>query len=360
MSLVLNYDQAQGIERALVTRGRDVADCFFNALSHPQQTGLVQRGTVDRMLKEQKGAFIRLPSGINGYLADASGLQMGADISVQVKAEAREEKGAALTRAISLPGLYFIHQPLGSGIQRSRKNTGGNGAADKALAGKPGGWIIRRAAEQASFEKLDEEAAALQQAGERLGDIHAPSAFEQALLAHAGAPDFSHVLLEAGTDLDTVTGYLRAVLPSLLAQIRLSTQIHAFDTSDLESFYAKLCSPTLVLPRGGSVRFEQTHTMQVIDVDGATRTDFAEVNREAAALIMKHLRWRNLGGLVVIDFLKMKVAAERNGLANTLRDLVAEDPAPCEAYGFTRMGLFEISRARRGFSLAEILERARA
>lgn len=364
-ALSLHYDQHEGMERAFLMREGAVVDCFFNSMQAPQQTGAIYRGTVARMLKGQKSAFLAIGKEEQAFLGDVEQAHIGETLLVQVKSEMREDKGYSLTRAISLPGVSLIYQPFGKGLHYSRR-LGADGetlepSVRKMLEAMPGGWIIRSAAVTVSREHVIEEAEALFACGARLKQEHAEaalllnplSAFEQAVLYGVGQ-GLSHLVLDQEADVTPVTGYMREALPSLLGQLRISTAKQVAEQGDLEHFYTQLKARKIDLPRGGSVIFEHLSTFHAIDVNAGDRTHFLEINLEAAALIMQHLRWRNMGGMIFIDFLKMKRKGDRVAVAKKLDEMAGHDPVTSEIYGFTRMGLFEISRARRGFGLHEM------
>lgn len=362
MSFTLNYDEQDGIARAIVSHGKEVRDCFFDSIHHPQQTGTIYQGVVDRILNG-KGAFVKIPNIESGYLNDNDGLVSGQKIWVQVKNEAREGKAPSLTRGVTLPGVYVVHQPFGAGVHLSRRLADlgeETGHLIKACTGKPGGWVIRSSAVKATRPEMEQEIVELAAAGQSVLNstvISAPSVFEQALLNAAGAAagNMLQVIIEKKLDLEHMTHYVRLARPSLLANIRLTPTERAFEQNDLEGFYDSLCSPIVDLPRGGNLKFERTDTLNVIDVNGADRTNFFEINRDAALLVMNQIRWRNLGGIILIDFLKMKRADDRDAIADMLDASAQHDASTCDVFGFTRLGLCEISRARRGYSLNELL-----
>jgi ribonuclease G len=361
MTFTLSYDEHEGIARAIIAQGKHVRDCFFDNAQRPQQTGAIYQANVDRILNG-KGAFVKITGLENGYLNDNEGLISGQKIWVQVKNEARENKAPALTKNVTLPGVFVVHQPLGVGVHVSRRLADMGEETShltKALAGRPGGWVIRSSAIRATRQEMEQEIAELSAAGQGLSNctmIPAPTVFEQALLSAAGtAGNALQVLIEKNSDLEHITPYVRLVRPSLLANIRLTPTERVFEQNDLESFYQSLCSPVVPLPRGGNIKFERTDTMNVIDVNGAERTHFFEINRDAAQIVMNQIRWRNLGGIILIDFLKMKRNDDRDAIADILDAAAQQDATTCDVFGFTRLGLCEISRARRGHSLSELL-----
>jgi ribonuclease G len=361
MSITLNYDHFEGVARAIVTRDGVPVDCFFQSLKSPPETGSIHFAPVDRIVHGGKNAFLRLENGENGFLNDAAGLQPGQSVLAQVKSEGRGDKGPGLTRNISLAGVYLIHQPAGNEVHISRRL----GEADRGMAnqltsmlhGQPGGWVLRKSSLHAPPEAIEQELQELVAYVKKLQHppyMQGQSAFEQALLAAAGEGAFE-VLVEQGTDLNSVTQNLKQLRPSLIANLNIHEQKNAFDQHDLENFFQSLRQKKVPLQGGGNIIFERNETLHTIDVNSGEAHGL-DVNMEAAEEIMRHIHFRNLGGLIVIDFLKMRAREDRNEVLHYIYELAAHDPHAMEVYGFTRMGLFEISRARRGFSLDEMLK----
>ena len=109
---------------------------------------------------------------------------------------------------------------------------------------------------------------------------------------------------------------------------------------------------------GGSLVIERTEALTAVDVNGGERGTPLAVNLEAARELARQLRLRNIGGVVVVDFISMKAPAEGEQVVQTLSGAVAGDPAGTQVYGMSRLGLVELTRARRGPALAEVLARA--
>ena len=138
----------------------------------------------------------------------------------------------------------------------------------------------------------------------------------------------------------------------------------AFDIDDVEGQIDTALAPRIVLESGVEVLFEPGETLIAIDVDsgsaggrqGRAPRRPVEVNLEAAPAIAQQLRLRNLAGAVVIDFVTMRSTYDRDKVQAALAEALAEDPVPTQLYGFTRLGHFELTRARRGTTLAAQLE----
>lgn len=364
MHFNLYLDEHDGISRAITLCDGKVVDCYFDQTAAPQTSGAIYGGVVDRLLPNGKGAFVKLGNELTGFLNDAEGLNSGAFVLVQARSEAREGKGPSLTRGINLPGVYVIHQPLQNTINYSRRLS--DAQQDKlheklasAFAGAPGGWVVRSAALHACADDVAQEIAeivsftrALMGNAQQGLRVPALSVFEQALLPIAEVKKLE-VVAEEGINIKSLTAYLSALRPSLIEKIAATQVKNAFDQHDLNSFFDGLTKAEVALAGGGSLLIEKTRALTTIDVNGGTRTNYFEANREAAAEILNQIRWRNLGGMIIIDFLKMKRQEDRYAINDYLRDETANDALPLDVFGFTRMGLCEISRARRGFCLLD-------
>lgn len=364
MNFSLYLDEYEGISRAITLCDGKVLDCYFDKSANPQTAGAVYGGVVDRILPNGKGAFVKIDNDLSGFLNDADGLSSGQFVLTQAKGEAREGKGPALNRNISLPGVYVIHQPLQNNVSYSRRLS--DAQQDKmherlapVFANAPGGWVLRSAALHASAEDVASEIAEIVAFTRTLMStpqqgllVPALSVFEQALLPVAEVKNLQ-IIVQEGLNLEKQTQYLSKLRPTLLKNMATTYVKNAFEQHDLNGFYEQLKSPELALAGGGSLIIEKTRALTTIDVNGGTRTNYFDVNRDAAAEILNQIRWRNLGGMIVIDFLKMKRQEDRYAINDYLRDETVNDALPLDVFGFTRMGLCEISRARRGFCLLD-------
>ncbi|HRQ82237.1 MAG TPA: ribonuclease E/G, partial [Azospirillaceae bacterium] len=123
---------------------------------------------------------------------------------------------------------------------------------------------------------------------------------------------------------------------------------------DFAALLAALTRPQVALPNGGRLIIEPTAALTAVDVDGGAG-DALSVNLAAADELARQLRLRNLGGVVMADFIRLKARGDQEKLLARLRAAVADDPMQTDVYGLTRLGLAEMTRARRGRSLAETL-----
>lgn len=332
---------------ALDADGRAV-DLRVDRLDRPTLEDGIFLARVEQFLKNRNAALVSLGAYGRGMLAAADArpvptaerplgaiLRAGQLIVVQVKADATGDKAAVVTMDVVLTGRLLACAPLGRGVAVSRRLSA-DAAARQALrdglarrAPREVGWIIRAAAAGAAEAALDAEAARLLTLWR---DVAADS-------AAGGEP--------------------RLLRPPPDALPRLQT---AYDAPaappppgfEFDALLAALARPQVPLPNGGRLIIEPTAALTAVDVDGGAG-DALSVNLAAADELARQLRLRNLGGVVMADFIRLKARGDQEKLLARLRAAVADDPMQTDVYGLTRLGLAELTRARRGRSLAETL-----
>ncbi len=132
------------------------------------------------------------------------------------------------------------------------------------------------------------------------------------------------------------------------------------DFDGIVHLISDLLSPTVIIQNGVNIIIEETSALAAIDINNADpNLSPLQANQLVATEIMHQIKLRNLGGQILIDFLRLRDPAQRSELQNGLTNLAASDPARIDLYGFTRLGLFELTRARQGLSLGEIFALAR-
>lgn len=291
-------------------------------------------------------AFLKLPS--SGRPPKAGDL-----LPVQVTGAAREEKGPSATMDIALPGRFLVHRPYGDSVSVSRRL----GPDAKRVWRKrlSGGWIVRAAAAAAGPEAIEAEIAWLRHQAaaivERLDAARAPAL----LLDGPDAP--RRMILDAGPGLAAIRLESRALDPHLSGWLDRAGIAVRLDIGDaaLADDLPELLEAEVPLPSGGSIVIEPTRALIAVDVNAGAARDKALANREAARAIARQLRLRNLGGLVVIDFISVP---RREGamLFDLLKDALADDPATITiGSGLSSLGLVELARERRGLGFAEAL-----
>lgn len=374
-------DRSGVLTRAAVLTAGRLTDLYIDRADRPSLLGTVFLGRVERIATGLDAAFIDLGTGKSGLLAaaDARGpkgrvqrigtfLRTGQAVLVQVKADAVGAKGPTLTMDITLPGRFLVHAPMARGIAVSKRLAQGAARTEllrrleSVLVGE--GWIARAGAADAPPDILLAEADALTLAWR---DVQQAAASAQAPARLRPGPDApQRALIEHGTP-SRITAEGKALAADLarwcadaapdLAD-RIDTHVGApgvFEMHDLDAELALLLGPRVPLSAGGSLVIERTEALTVVDVNAGERGNALDVNLEAAREIARQLRLRNVGGIVVVDFVNMKSRTEVERLLNALSSAVATDPAQAQVYGMSKLGLVEMTRARRGTALAELL-----
>ncbi|TWA84088.1 ribonuclease E/ribonuclease G [Azospirillum brasilense] len=389
-------DRDGPLTRAAVLTGGRLTDLYIDHAERPSLLGHVFLGRVERIATGLDGAFVDLGTGKSGLLSalDARGpqgrpkakgerignlLRTGQTVLVQVKADATGAKGPSLTMDITLPGRFLVHAPLGRDVAVSKRL--GSGPERTELARRiqdiatGTGWIVRAGAAAASDGLLAAESDALHLAWRQICDaaergggpsllLTGPDAPRRALIEH-GAVIPSRILVDDSTLARDLAGWCADRAPDLEERVepfdaRLlaapsDSRQRLFDLRDLDAEIDTLLGTRVPLSGGGSLVIERTEAMTVVDVNAGERGNPLDVNLEAAAEIARQLRLRNAGGIVVVDFVNMRNRGDAERLLNALSRAVEDDPAQTQVYGLSKLGLVEMTRARRGTALAELL-----
>ncbi len=380
---------------AVLTDGR-LTDLYIDHAERPSLLGHVFLGRVERIATGLDGAFVDLGTGKSGLLSalDARGpkgrpkakgerignlLRTGQTVLVQVKADATGAKGPTLTMDITLPGRFLVHAPLGRDVAVSKRLGSGPERADLARRVQdvaPGaGWIVRAGAAAAPDGLLAAESDALHLAWRQIRDaaergggpsllLPGPDAPRRALIEH-GAGNPSRITVDDAALARDLAVWCADRAPDLEERVepfdarRLVApsdgRQRLFDLRDLDAEIETLLGTRVPLSGGGSLVIERTEAMTVVDVNAGERGNPLDVNLEAAAEIARQLRLRNVGGIVVVDFVNMRNRGDSERLLNALSRAVEDDPAQTQVYGLSKLGLVEMTRARRGTALADLL-----
>ncbi|MFJ6168505.1 Rne/Rng family ribonuclease [Micromonospora orduensis] len=355
--------------------------------------GNVYLGKVQNVLPSMEAAFVDVGRGRNAVLYagevnwDTSGLEgrarsieqalrSGDSVLVQVTKDPIGHKGARLTSHIALSGRHLVYVPNGnaSGISRKLPDTERKRLRDalKKLVPDGAGVIVRTAAEGASEDELARDVKRLQAQWE---DI-------QAKAAEGGAPvllyeepdlvirvvrdlfneDFRELVIEGEQSYDMVESYLSHVSPDLVDRVRRHV-----GTSDVFAEYRideqiiKGLDRKVFLPSGGSLVIDRTEAMTVVDVNtgkytgsgGNLEETVTRNNLEAAEEIVRQLRLRDIGGIVVIDFIDMVLESNRELVLRRLTECLGRDRTKHQVTEITSLGLVQMTRKRIGAGLLE-------
>jgi ribonuclease E len=369
---------------------------YVNRNSNVSYVGNVYLGRVQNVLPSMEAAFVDIGKGRNAVLYagevnwDAAGisesqprkietvLKTGQPVLVQVTKDPIGQKGARLTSQISLPGRHVVFVPGGgmSGISKRlpEEERARLKSILKNLIPEESGVIVRTAAEGVSEEDLTNDVARLKAQWEDIyaksqnPNFHAPAALYQEpdlavrVIRDIFNEDFRKLTVQGATAWDEVTSYLGFIAPELTQKIEKYTgNGDLFADFRVEEQLAKAFDRKVYLPSGGSLVIDRTEAMVVIDVNtgkfigkgGNLEETVTKNNLEAAEEIARQLRLRDLGGIVVIDFIDMILESNREAVLRRLVECLGRDRTKHQVAEVTSLGLVQMTRKRVGQGLIE-------
>lgn len=369
---------------------------YVNRNSNVSYVGNVYLGRVQNVLPSMEAAFVDIGKGRNAVLYagevnwDAAGiaesaprkietvLKTGQPVLVQVTKDPIGQKGARLTSQISLPGRYVVYIPGGgmSGISKRlpEEERARLKAILKNLIPEEAGVIVRTAAEGVSEEDLTNDVARLKAQWEEINaksqnpNFHPPAALYQEpdlavrVIRDIFNEDFRKLTVQGTSAWDEVTNYLGFIAPELTQKIEKYTGTgDIFTDYRVEEQLAKAFDRKVYLPSGGSLVIDRTEAMIVIDVNtgkfigkgGNLEETVTKNNLEAAEEIARQLRLRDLGGIVVIDFIDMILESNREAVLRRLVECLGRDRTKHQVAEVTSLGLVQMTRKRVGQGLIE-------
>ncbi|MFE2043382.1 Rne/Rng family ribonuclease, partial [Streptomyces sp. NPDC059477] len=366
---------------------------YVNKEQSTSYVGNVYLGKVQNVLPSMEAAFIDIGKGRNAVLYAGevnfealgmahgprrieSALKSGQSVLVQVTKDPIGHKGARLTSQVSLPGRYLVYVPEGSMTGISRKLPDTERARLKTILKKivpeDAGVIVRTAAEGASEDELRRDVERLQA---QWSDIQKKAKSGNAPTLLYGEPDmtvrvvrdifnedFSKVIVSGDEAWQTVHGYVAHVAPDLTDRLqRWTSEVDVFATYRIDEQLAKALDRKVWLPSGGSLVIDKTEAMVVVDVNtgkftgqgGNLEETVTRNNLEAAEEIVRQLRLRDLGGIVVIDFIDMVLESNRDLVLRRLLECLGRDRTKHQVAEVTSLGLVQMTRKRVGQGLLE-------
>jgi len=367
---------------------------YVNRESSVSYVGNVYLGKVQNVLPSMEAAFVDINKGRNAVLYAGevnfsaaglegqpkrieSALKSGQPVLVQVTKDPIGHKGARLTSQISLPGRFLVYIPGGSMMGISRKLPDNERTRLKQILKKvvpeDGGVIVRTAAEGASEQELSSDVERLVAQWEEI-ERRSRTANAPALLY--GEPDltvrvirdifnedFSKLIVSGDEAYKTVHEYLHGVAPELASRLEpWTSDADIFTVHRVDEQLAKGLDRKVWLPSGGSLVIDRTEAMVVIDVNtgkftGQGSNSLEETvtrnNLEAAEEIVRQLRLRDLGGIIVIDFIDMVLESNRELVLRRLLECLGRDRTKHQVAEVTSLGLVQMTRKRVGQGLLE-------
>jgi ribonuclease E len=395
----------EAVERSMVVRQRAdrtqiavledgvLVEHYVDKASHQSYVGNVYLGKVQNVLPSMEAAFVDIGKGRNAVLYagevnfDASGLEgeskriesalkSGQSILVQVTKDPIGHKGARLTSQVSLPGRYLVYVPGASmtGISRKLPDTERSRLKQilREVMPENAGVIVRTAAEGASAEELSRDVARLAAQWDAIEKKAKTASAPELLYSEPDLTlrvvrdifneDFSNLIIAGDGEWDLVDEYVRYVAPHLAERLRRWEDAgDVFGTYRIDEQIAKALERKVWLPSGGSLVIDNTEAMTVIDVNtgkftgqgGNLEQTVTRNNLEAAEEIVRQLRLRDVGGIIVIDFIDMVLESNRELVLRRLLECLARDRTKHQVAEVTSLGLVQMTRKRVGSGLLE-------
>ncbi|SDH30568.1 ribonuclease E [Leifsonia sp. 98AMF] len=360
--------------------------------------GNVYLGRVQNVLPSMEAAFVDIGRGRNAVLYSGEvdwdavetgnqprrielALKPGDRVLVQVTKDPVGHKGARLTSQISLPGRYLVYVPGGSmnGISRKLPDTERSRLKKilKEVLPENAGVIVRTAAEGATEEQLTLDVTRLTS---QWADISTRVETQQAPALLHSEPDllikiirdvfnedFQKLVIAGDDARQTIENYLRQVAPDLLDRVEPYTgERDAFDEFRITEQIEKALERKVWLPSGGSLVIDRTEAMTVVDVNtgkfvgsgGNLEETVTKNNLEAAEEIVRQLRLRDIGGIIVVDFIDMVLESNRDLVLRRLVECLSRDRTKHQVAEVTSLGLVQMTRKKLGLGLLETFSEA--
>ncbi|WP_300266810.1 Rne/Rng family ribonuclease [Microbacterium sp.] len=360
--------------------------------------GNVYLGRVQNVLPSMEAAFVDIGRGRNAVLysgeVDWDGVETGNQprrielalkpgdrVLVQVTKDPVGHKGARLTSQVSLPGRYLVYVPGGSMNGISRKLPDNERARLKRILKEvlpeSSGVIVRTAAEGATEEQLTRDVNRLTSQWEHIQKqvesqqapalLHAEPDLLVKIVRDVFNEDFTKMLIQGDESQRTIRAYLESVAPDLLERIEsYDGDADPFDAFRITEQIEKALDRKVWLPSGGSLVIDRTEAMTVVDVNtgkfvgtgGNLEETVTKNNLEAAEEIVRQLRLRDIGGIIVVDFIDMVLESNRDLVLRRLIECLSRDRTKHQVAEVTSLGLVQMTRKKLGLGLLETFSEA--
>jgi ribonuclease E len=394
--MLFNATQQEELRVAIVD-GQKLVDLDIESASREQRKSNIYKGIITRIEPSLEAAFIDYGEERHGFLPfkevgrsyfrdgiDAGrariqdALHEGQEVIVQVEKDERGTKGAALTTFISLAGRYLVlmpNNPRGGGVSRRVEGEDRNELRDTLdQLQMPEGMsvIARTAAIGRSLEELNWDLNYLMQLWRAVEGAARDSEkkpfliyLESSLVIRAirdyFQPDIGEILIDTEEIFEQAKSFMQTVMPGNVGKVKLyRDDVPLFSRFQIEHQIESAYSRQVALPSGGAIVIDHTEALVAIDVNSARATKGGDIeetalrtNCEAADEVARQLRLRDLGGLIVIDFIDMESQRNQREVENRLRDALKFDRARVQIGKISRFGLMELSRQRLQASLEE-------
>ncbi|AMA00814.1 translation initiation factor IF-2 N-terminal domain-containing protein [Corynebacterium glutamicum] len=397
------HDHPGLVTQVGVLEDDQLVEQFVTSDAQMSMVGNIYLGRVQNVLPSMEAAFIDIGKGRNGVLYagevdwKAAGLggrgrrieqalKAGDQVLVQVSKDPLGHKGARLTTQISLAGRYLVYVPGGRSAGISRKLPGPERKRLKEILGRvvpaQGGTIIRTAAEGVSEENIAADVNRLHTLWEQIKERTAKekksrgskpiTMYEEPdmlvkVIRDLFNEDFTSLIVDGDRAWNTVRAYIQSVAPDLVSRVEHFDRADfdgkdAFEAFDLNTQLEEALSRKVNLPSGGSLIIDRTEAMTVIDVNtgrytgkgGGNLEETVTLNNiEAAEEIVRQMRLRDLGGMIVVDFIDMVLPENQELVLRRLNEALENDRTRHQVSEVTSLGLVQMTRKRIGAGLLE-------
>ena len=395
----------EAVDRTMVVRSKDdkiqigviedkiLVEHYVAKAQDSSLIGNVYLGKVQNVLPSMEAAFVDIGRGRNAVLYSGEvdwelaetgnqprrielALKSGDTVLVQVTKDPVGQKGARLTSQVSLPGRYLVYVPNGNMNGISRKLPESERVRLKKILKEilpaDAGVIVRTAAEGATEEQLIEDVQRLQIQWEEISRIaeisQAPAMLHSEpdllikIVRDVFNEDFQKMVIAGAEAKQTIESYLRSVAPDLLERVEeYKGEVDAFDHYRVNEQILKALDRKVYLPSGGSLVIDRTEAMTVVDVNtgkfvgsgGNLEETVTKNNLEAAEEIVRQLRLRDIGGIIVVDFIDMVLESNRDLVLRRLMECLSRDRTKHQVAEVTSLGLVQMTRKKIGIGLLE-------
>ncbi len=389
------------LEAKTVKSQREVAEVYIERRGGRSLVGNIYLGKVDNVLPGMEAAFVDIGLERNGFLhvdeillpdgqqAPRRGRGQGRridelikpkqEILVQVIKDPIKSKGARLSMNVTIAGRYLVYAPNGSGVGVSRRLADKERERLRRMVGRtydgPGGLIVRTAAHGAKKTDFVREIAYLHRLNDvlekRKQGVKAPSLVFQEqdlpvrVLRDVFLNEFDKAVIDEEKQFERVTSFFQRTAPELVDGVELyKGNKPLFEKWDIEKAIQSTLGARIDLPSGGYLIIDYTEALTVIDVNsgsftgrgkGGLEETITRVNTEAAAEVVRQLRLRDIGGIIVIDFIDMARGKNRDKVLGTLRSALDADKSKSYLVEISPLGLVEMTRQNITDGVREIL-----
>lgn len=375
-------EREEGLLKIALRENGRLKECFIEEEGDKPSPGKLYKGVVKNIVASIKCAFVDIGYEKNAYMYlhhrfNNEKIKKGEEVIVEIMKEAEGEKGPKVTSQISIPGRYVVLVTYNNEVNFSKKIEDNlqfaNYVKENIIKPSDIGIMIRTNAINSQMEDINREINELYEKYKQIVKKNTYSISPGLLYDGGGAlgrilidvlsGNTYRVIVNTKKDYDNIEDFLRNK-----SDINLKLELHE-DAQSLFSYYniekeiLALRNKKVVLPSGGNIVIEKTEAMYTIDVNSSKNTKQNSIdktafftNLEAAEEIARQIMLRNLGGIIIIDFIDVESFDKKKKIIQTLKDNFKDDKKKTVIYPFTQLNLVQIARKKRGRSIYDYIE----